>query len=101
MVKLFIRNVNEVPLRNLTECIRNKKKMSKSWLCGFELATNHDCSHASNFSMGKIFEKCAKIVRIASSKVKHVNFIVIHSVTSFDAAQKGVMDELSNGILHE
>ena len=82
-------------------------------------------------------EKCAKIVRIAksmitfsgqwivsqttsmidnkyprekifsSSKVKRVNFIVIHSVASFDTTQKILWfltswcQELSAGLLHE
>ena len=68
MVKLFIRNFNEVPLRNLTECIRNKKKMSKSWLCGFELATNHDCSHASNFSMGEFSRNVQKLCALHQAR---------------------------------
>ena len=52
MVKSFAKNVKEGPLRNLTECIRNKWNKSQMWLRGFEQATNnHHCGHA--FSIGK------------------------------------------------
>ena len=60
-VKLFVKNIKEEPLRNLTECIQNKKNMSQIWFCGFELATNHDCSLASNFSIGKLLRNVQKL----------------------------------------
>ena len=120
--------------------------MSQIWLRGFELATNHHCSHASNFSKGKFLKMCKNCVHCkindnllldsglrlkphqwvtpntqekefwfylhllwsySSNKVKHVNFIVIHNVASFDATQKmwwfqtSWCQELANGILHE
>ena len=62
--------INKGPLRNLMECIRNMGWVEyvTNMASGFELATHHHCSHASNFSLGK-FLKNVKIVRIAKSMI--------------------------------
>ena len=58
MVNLFVKNVKEGPLRNLTEYIRNKYNMSLIWLYGFELASSIVAATQVVFKYTRFWKVC-------------------------------------------
>ena len=67
-------------MKKLTEYTENKLNISQIWLRGFELATYYHCHRSSKSFNRHMFEKCAKIVRIA--KLMKTYFFTVDCVSN-------------------
>ena len=74
MVKLIVRNVKAEPLGKLMECRVNRLNISQMGLCGFKLATNHQCDNWSSFETAN-FSKNVHIEKSIKSFFLRVDWV--------------------------
>ena len=79
MVKLFVKNVKEGPLGKLTESIRNNNISQKYGFVVLNWLLTIIADTLAIFDR-QIFEKCAKIVRIAKSMINF--FLTVDCVSN-------------------